>query len=379
MTLRLSRKTISRVRWGLLFLVIVVGISFLTWHFLPREQLLLEHAQRVADTTQWGAGGRRFNESIGNYWLSNQEVLFDRYEGTQHDDRVIYKRNIATGQETKLPGLTASREQLYAEVEDSQCVSPDGKWFLCSARWGECLLAEVNGTRHYLYPDAEGGLCYRKTLWLPDSRHWIERYGINAQTHRLLLHDTQNPKLSVPLPLKANSTAEAMDRVVPPDIAVVVDWPEEGMDDFGEPLVTADLPPTKQVPLSLVPWRAGGKPFAHYSVAVPFGLEHYHFEISPDAKHLAWQVTVQRPASLQAWLHRYLPVVKAVRYKTTAVWVSNIDGSNRHDLGHVLETANPSEDNEPQAESLLKELKWLPDSKHLSFEYKDALYVVPIF
>jgi len=371
--------TTLRVRWGLFFLILSISISLLAWRFLPRERLLLEHAKRVADTTQWGAGARRFNGSIGNHWLSDHEVLFDRYEGAQHDDRVIYKRNIDTQQDTKLPGLTASRQELAAEVEDSQCISPDGKWFLCSARWGRCLLAEVNGTRHYSYPDAEAGECYRDTLWLPDSRHWLERYGVNSQTYCVLLHDTQHPSLSIRLPVAAHSTAARMEKVAMPDAAVVVDGPDQETNDLGEPVVRAASPKTRQVSISLVPWRTGGRPFARYSVSVPFGVRNDDLKISPDARYVAWKVTTQSTAPLQLWLHRYLPYLRFPKYRSTAIWASRIDGKDRHEIGHVIETTDASEENETLSESVLDELKWLPDGRHLSFEYKNALYTAPIF
>lgn len=107
-------------------------------------------------------------------------------------------------------------------------------------------------------------------------------------------------------------------------------------------------------------------------------MEHYNIVLSPQADRIVWQMTALRPAPLQEWLHHYLPFIATVQYKITAVWVSNIDGSNRRELGHVLETPDASGGKDIQRDSLLENLKWLPGGRHLSFEYKNALYVLPI-
>ncbi len=258
-----------RFRLVLIFLMVVLGACLIAWRLVPRDRLLLEHARHVADTTQWGLGGKRFNESIRNHWLSDHEVLFDRFEGAQHDQRVIYKRDIATGQETKLPGLTAHRRTLGEEVVDSECVSPDGKWYTCSARWNECLLAEVNGTRHFLYPYTGEGDHHREILWLPDSRHWLERYGYDANLN-MVMHDTQNLKASVKLSRNANSTLANIDMTASPDKAVLIQWPDEVMNDMGKPIMKANSSPTKTVTILLMSLQSDGKPLNRCALAVPF-------------------------------------------------------------------------------------------------------------
>ena len=300
-----------RIRHGPLFLMVVSGACLVAWRLVPRERLLLEHARRIANTTHWGEGARRFNISIHNHWLSDHEILFDRYEGPQRDQRVIYKRNIETGQETKLPGLTAIRRQLGEEVVDAECVSPDGKWYVGSARWGRCLLAEVNGTRHSLYPYAAQGDHRRFLLWLPDARHWLERYYLDDSTYRLILHDTQNPKASVKLSMEAESTAANMKMIAAPDNAVLIEWPAGDINEFGEPIVKPNAPPTKQVTISLMPWRAKSKPFAVYSLAMPSSLRRYDLVISPKADRVAWYVDMNTESPFYAWLHRYVPSIKS--------------------------------------------------------------------
>jgi hypothetical protein len=104
-------------------------------------------------------------------------------------------------------------------------------------------------------------------------------------------------------------------------------------------------------------------------------VSHYDFHLSPQADKVAWLVNGQVASPLHVWLHRFLPGIKSVQQQTTILWVSSIDGKQRHEVGRIVETGNvPSE--ESNDKTFLEELKWLPDGKHLSFEYKHILYVI---
>jgi hypothetical protein len=366
------KKIVRRSVFGLL---LVAAVVLLTWKLTPREPMLLDRATPLAHTDRW-YHGRRFNSSIGAHWLSNEEILFDRYEGPQHDRRTIFKRNVRTGTETRLTGLTRSRDDLDAEVVDSQCVSPDGKWFLCSARWGECLLAEVNGTRHFLYPNIVDHDCSRGLHWLSDSRHWLERYGGGGEIHALILHDVENPKQATELPVNKDKEIADIQIISTLDKACVVDWPDDDVDDFGQPLKKdAQLNVTKQVTLSFVSLQSKARSRPRHTLTIPARVSDYDFHLSPQANKVAWLVNGQAASPLHVWLHRFLPGIKPIQQQTTALWVSSIDGTNRHEVGQIVETGNvPSE--ESSDKTLLEELKWLPDGKHLSFEYKHILYVI---
>src|SRR5206468_3707796 len=102
----------ARRLFPIALLIGILGVG--AFVFLPRDKLLLDRAIRVADTTGWG-GGKRFNVSVGIHWLRDEEVMFDRFEGPSHDQRIIYKRNIRTGQEARLDALTNIREGFDVE------------------------------------------------------------------------------------------------------------------------------------------------------------------------------------------------------------------------------------------------------------------------
>lgn len=346
------------------------------WCFVTPEPGLIDRAVRVADTRTWGEGGKRFNNSIGWHWLSDHELLFDRFKGPLHDRRTIYRRDLRTGRDTELPGLTAARDQLSEEVIDSQCVSPDGKWFVCSARWGDCLLAEVNGKRRYLYSSVQDD-AYRSILWLPDCRHWLERYGQNGRVSRMVLHDIENPQLSIPLAAASHPTAATMDAVVQPNTAVL--FQIDGRPAEGE-IRSEDGPPTRpgrRATVSLVPWTGGGSPIARYAFEAPAGMAPYYDAVSPDAKHVLWCAATQRKSQFLDFLHRFWPTLGTAHHRSTTLWTTRIDGSRLTKLGSIIEPTDSDEGMLADGPVYLNR-KWMPGGNSLSFEKDGSLYVIPL-
>jgi hypothetical protein len=353
----------AMIRW--LRAVILIGIAAALVFFLyPREPRLLDRAMKVADTKEWH-GGRRFNVDTGIHWLSDEEVLFSRYEGPKKEDRVIYARNIRTGRERKLTGLTKAIEDFGGEVVDDQNVSPDGKWYLWSQRWGGCLLASVNGKRQHLYDSADDE-CYRSLLWMTDGYHWLENYYLNGKTKHLVLHDVRDPKTAITFPITGREELFChLQCILSPQEMVAVAVLEPDVDDLGR------AAPNSHILVYKLSLDTRAKPHAPYRIAVPRGSPDYVYAVSPRGDRIAWGVTITRGDSLMTRLHRVFRFIKPKQWQSTEIWICNLDGSGMREIGNVLEP--PSED----GESPWLDLQWLPGGKCLSFEYKDALYTVP--
>jgi hypothetical protein len=127
------------MKWGL-GIGGMAMLATLLFCIFPRERLLLPQSTLVADMSGWGEG-RRFYNSIGIHWLSDDSLLYNRFinigdSNHPNGNRIIYRRNVRTGVDEKLPGLTAAREDFETEVVDSQNVSPDGHWYVCSESLG---------------------------------------------------------------------------------------------------------------------------------------------------------------------------------------------------------------------------------------------------
>jgi hypothetical protein len=286
-------------------LILVAGlICFARFLFHP-EPRLLDRARFIAATDQWHLGGR-FNNDIGINWLSDEDILFSRFEGVKFADRIAYRRNIRTGLEQKLPGLTEARNSLQEEVVDSQGVSPDGKWFVCSARWGDCLLAEVNGRRNRIYPNAFSDDNYDRSLfWMADSRHWLENYG-NGSSRKMLLHDVDHPKstISIPIGNKGDLLGDLEMVISPQDAIAIADPDPAGGDENWAPLNPTHPHLVDVYRLSLDTRAA---PKTHYQVPVPGNAAHYELALSPKGDRIAWEVTtLQHVTTLQSSCTRLL-------------------------------------------------------------------------
>lgn len=366
----MKRNTRARIWLGVIGLcaLLMVGVGLL-W---PRPPQLLARARLACRIADWYQG-RRFYNSIDAHWISDREILHDLYEGQKHE-RHIYRKDIVTGTDTFLPGLTESRDLLGSEVVDDQMVSPDGKWFVCSARWDDCLLASVGGKLHHIYPSKDSS-SYRGFYWLPDSRYWIESYR-NSN----IIHDVQNPTLAQELALAPNLKPDAY---LSRDQVVCIEWPDDQVDDAGQlHLDPGARGKTKQVVVSVRPLRKGVPPSVYHELTLPNEVERYNFKLSPDSTRAVWLVTWHHPVPYLDWLHKYLSFVRPVTMYGTSLWIGDLDGHEAHEIGRIEKSVDPATDNwaddgEHLPDAQIDHVRWLPSGNSLSFEYQNALYTVP--
>jgi hypothetical protein len=103
--------------------------------------------------------------------------------------------------------------------------------------------------------------------------------------------------------------------------------------------------------------------------------------VSPEGQRIAWVVWTERQPPIYNILRRILRI-DALRPKSVAtIWVSKLDGTDRHeigwiDVGPVLPTPNviPSQ----QPDRLPQQLAWTPDGKDLSYIVDDNLWMVSV-
>lgn len=375
----MQRKIKVRIGVGLGSLFAILAVA--GWLYWLRPPQLLEKARLVCSTEGWNQG-RRFYNGIGFYWLSDRSILHDLFEGAKQE-RHIYRKDIVTGQDTLLPGLTASREQFSTEVVDDQQVSPDGNWYLCSNRWGDCLLTSIEGTGHRVYPSKDDA-AYRGFHWTPDSRHWIESYGEGGTIKHLILHDVRKPAFSQELTFDKDHVPDIF---LTTDRGVYIDWPQETMDVAGKLLLDKEaVGKLKEVTISTEALQDADKLFATHTLRIPTEVKYLYFKLSPDLIHVAWLVTWQRSNSYLEWLHKYISGIKPMTVQGTSLWVSDLDGRKAHEVGRIEKAIDPSEEEETLStyrstyrvpDPLIDEFMWLPSGKAISFTYQKKLYTVP--
>jgi len=93
--------------------------------------------------------------------------------------------------------------------------------------------------------------------------------------------------------------------------------------------------------------------------------------LSPDGKRLAWKLHARENGAGSGLLARLLAYFGARPRAMISLWVSRLDGSDFHEIGH--EEAPPMHV-WPEA---IREAQWTPDGRHVSFLFQDALWTVP--
>jgi hypothetical protein len=344
-----------RGRWAVLFVVAVGGMA-LAGRFWPRERLLLQRATWVANVEDWYGD---YEWHLGCYWLSDREILHERFTGNPNSpQRAIYRRNIATGAETIQPALTKLLNAFDGNRVHST-VSPDGKWLVCSSRFGDTLLVELNTGRHYTYE----GYGYKSISWMADSRHWVEEEIMN-EDETLYLRDVEKPTVTQERVLPKNSLLHdyhyeyELGYIQTSDRALLSPWPN-------------DTDKTHQVEFLWCRLPDSAKPVSKVTVRFPDGARCRNISISPNGDRVAWEFHFTQKSPLVAWLHRLIPRVPAEPQQVFAIWVSRLDGGEMHEVGHLLSGKEAEDDDSAFG------LDWLPGGKRLSFGYDDALYTVP--
>jgi len=306
---------------------------------------LVKRATFVADTRNWSGQGvwEGSQTNIGIQWLSDKALLHNRFTGKpNHQQRVICRLDLRTGPDQPLPGLSEAMDELGPEVIDSDAPSPDGRWLLISDRWGDCLLAAVDGSRQYRYPSLDTG-CYRSVFWMPDSRHWIEYFWDGG--NYLVLHDVRHPGLSRSLPVGGKAgLLSSLGAVFSVSRAIAI---VESDEDSGRPVHSVSV-----VQFSL----DGSRPTRKLAtIHAPHDTSDFDCSLSPKADRIAWDVAVRLPGD---------------RCRSE-VWVCDVDGRHMRRVGSIIRYGiRPDESPDYVG------VKWMPGDQRLWFTWDDRLYTI---
>jgi hypothetical protein len=106
-----------------------------------------------------------------------------------------------------------------------------------------------------------------------------------------------------------------------------------------------------------------------WQLQIPAGAEYGSVSASPDNRHLLWSMGMlrQRPSLWVQWLWRLNLDLPRPQHDERRFFLSDLYGDNMHSVLNC--PLSGTDDFSPL---------WTPDSKHLSFIYRDQLYMVPI-
>ncbi len=364
-----NRESMKRRLIKLLGLLTLLGILLLTVRFWPQERLLLKQAVRVTDTHGWEVD-RGPDACITYGWLSGQEVLFCR--GGFLSNSPLWRRNVRTGKETPLKALS----RLFHDTKgdpDGVKVSPDGRWVLWHGGQDDTVCAAVDGSSSFRSHPANN---YSSFGWLGGSDdQWVEFIQANKHSpgrlSTVILHKAAS-QTTQPLPPTDMSWEPWSDGIAVQNAAGACMLMQPTRRELG------DMPKTDRMEITQTVLASPAPPPHRFEIRVPPGSTVHRIVLSPDGKYAAWALQTHFANPILERIHRLVPSVSAPFRDCIGLWVSRVDGSEMHEIGHLRDTINSSKGDPREGNGWIDDytLRWLPDGKQLSFVYKDALYRV---
>jgi hypothetical protein len=351
----------------------LLGGAGLLWYVRTRSgPPLMQRALKAADVADW----RWINCTF--LWLSDHEVLFCRIPSLPKNvlqsgpvkPFKLFRLDVATGEEQILTALTKQMNQAYGEVH-ILAVSPNGRWLLWETRGtdeGDAFISTLDGTHSIPWKSKADWPSSGFRGWTSDSQHWAEfgmdwdDYKVNEELYTsALIYSLDQPGKTKRLRFDPASRVhyQCAASFAPPNRLLVANPPVHS----DKPLTATEIEIVDSTLADVI------APSHRYKVPVPPGAEVRDIVFSPEGDRVAWMLRFPNQHIWPEFLCRLIPALKASPKVSHAIWVSRIDGSQMHEVGHMeVPTA--------QANAYF-ELKWVPGGKRLSFIYQDTLYTVP--
>ncbi|MCW3095808.1 MAG: hypothetical protein JWL77_1426 [Chthonomonadaceae bacterium] len=360
----------ARSRYSVLLLLLVFGVLFAIWRALPRDGLL-DRAVPLVTSDRW-LGPERRNGDVGNYvWLTNDEILLFRHNPdktlTLLRQKVLPPGNV--GAATPLPlaplaqpsGVTISPDRASIHVLYHHNGAPRKK------RMTSEFVSLRDGRSSGVLPGwALGEWCegaqsvceceYNKMLTAT-----IHYYDGRKDEEIVVNGVTDSPLM----------TGNVWPLFVEPTGRVVARG-----DSYYDGIVTPAQKATLGNKLSPVctfvefNLKDPDKKGRIWTVPVPEDAASFYCQAGPGHDRLLWTVQSNRMPPLSAITQKLpRPFKRSSRYLCRWM-VSNLDGHNMHTIAEF--EISDLYFNRPD----LISPQWTPDGKHISFEYKNALYLM---
>ncbi len=351
---RLPSKRLSARLLSLLAVVLLGGL--LKSCFLSP---LPSNAYPVLSTAEWKSLLQRY--TVPPYhWLANGDVA---YLKSSPDDRlqVCYqKMNSAGPIGSPRPGpvLPAQSVRHRSFMSGFFLPSPNEKWVACTHvdvtnKVSMDLVSNDGKTIRQITGSSD-----LFASWLPDSHRFLAiSIGVFPAVK---LQDIDSP-VTLPLP-GMNRDVPPLEILSPNATSLILGARFNGpIRNGGQPF---NYPEMKMRSVS----AANPKEVLRtWEISVPTDMDFGSVAPSPDGKRLLWTTGSLKNSKVTQLLDRILPHRSRIHPAQMCYFLSDIDGRNRHPIF---------------SDSLLRPrslaLAWTPDSRHLSFIYKDYFYLVPV-
>ncbi len=247
--------------------------------------------------------------------------------------------DLKTGVATPILGFPASNSFLTVDAPE---FSPDGKWFLTSGNSpGQWTAYSLNG-KQKTWNKMQGISGNVTSIWLSDSRRWVEYNFDGAGTCWYLIHSLDGKET----PVKKKTTAFMYPIGTLP----------------GERILGA-VNTENDAEISQFDLSTGKEKLGVFRIPISSGFNSA-FAVSPKGDRVAWFVTERHRITVMDQIKMFLHI--QINGDKSSLWTAKIDGSGRKLIGVSQRVGQP----------YIQELKWMPDGKSLSFK-AGYLYKIP--
>lgn len=374
-------------------LVIVAGAAL-----VPHPNLLLARARKAPFTAQ----------HIGYApiaWHGDHErYVLQRIGASDHSG--VFIQDLITGSVTPVKSFNdafASRlivpkaNRVFGMQADTSMfdpgahyLSPDHKWRLWNpAPWNEEFTAKnglilhaysLDGKREQQWKRGQENKYRRNSFrWLADSRRWIDlEIDDAAYLQGVTIHSLESPNADVTKTF-VNRGSRWVAGITPD--AHLLSYDPTTMPSSPS-LIYYDTPLDDAAPIS-----------RKITIPLPADTHLYNVYLSPDGARLLWHLTTRSRLPGLPLVQQLFARLGMQTEKQEGLWISKLDGSDLHELGHVPLKPLPPQINAPQramqpptgqSAFLLTEIcslyriQWLPDGKHILFAQGNEIYTLPV-
>lgn len=360
------------------------------------------------------------------YWLSGQEILILGYTGGGFGGAHPMRYHIASKTTTDLPLL---KDLLATFPSDSKTIriAPGGDRLLCSTNRAETYVARIDGTEFHEWRTS---LPQSGFEWDPAGRYWLSFLGSYSASaagfyspdiqkcSQVLVHDTAGPFQRCQWWIGKKKRPVALhiveDRKSHQSDTSTQSWPLSAQSPLGagqcdlsqarlltrKRLLAVSAPPQSTVLMGKPPLpaetyemnlRSQGTLARRLPAFRSPGATVEEWVFSPHGDRQAWLVVNPRVWTGPSWLLRLWRLFAPPQSPQYEVWVSGLQGTERHEVGRVSIAQLPPSRPMNRSGTLISglilpvtvspgevhDLRWLPDGKRLSFIYHRLLYTVP--
>ena len=292
----------------------------------------------------------------------------------------LYLRHLTEQKETILPELTKFYNSLLRPSNFALVPSADGKTLLFwqnTVRSTGAAIVPVGSPRQYIR--MLGYVPLYEACWIGSSMQWVEYIwsGESITNMKAVVHNVDGSIASrkfmhFKLP---DSFPDSFNQIVTftPEHFMMTDW-NSNTDTLSYP--TQDRPesesdPAKKAVITVADIDCTASPAQVKLTEIPLEAQRKLIAaiFSPDGKSIAW-IYAYDDKSQNNWyadlVSRFTGMAKTGTVHYLGLWVSRSDGSDLQEVGHI--SKNDDQD-------ILTNVCWLADSRSLSFECRDKLYI----